>query len=610
MQKNSLSSTPVPHIIYALALGLLSTVAFCITDVLSDTAGSTLQFLSLMNEHTNGMQLLFLASWLGMSSLYAFWLSYLRKKSFACAALSILFSLLTTLYASMGDMNTVMRPVPLAFLLHLAGYAVCYYIILTSFFSYLGRPLKQSGEDAPVSKKKLFFQVYILLFLLWLPYVILCFPGNLTFDTGTSILYSLGIDRSNVNNPFFQNFLYGMVYRLGMWLGNIHIGVFLYNITQLLLFIAVISYAVILLKTLGAPSWLLLCMLLLYGLFPIFPLYAFTMGKDSNFTLCFMWFSILLFELVSSDGKFFSDAKKCGGLLLSSILLGLLRNQAYLIVVLSLLMVSLTRTGRPGRKLLWPLIASVLVVNSALPQILQIPKTEVSESLSIPIQQTAYYVNRYESEVTEQDWAAINKVLPYEALYSYNPGISDPVKDQFDDSADAEALRGYFSVWWKHFLVHPMAYLKAFYYNSYAYYCPSAERSDLKPHVFIGYRIDTQVFEQTKIEPNTNPGLSTAKAIDGFITKIPVLGLFQKIGIYTWVMLAVAAYLLSQKKYLYLICICPLLFVFIGDCFSPVNGYIRYALPVISCVPIICLGVVFAIKKQSEESNTESLPHL
>ena len=45
------------------------------------------------------------------------------------------------------------------------------------------------------------------------------------YDTGTSILWSLGIDRSNVNNPWFQNLLFGGVYRLGRLLGDPNRGV-------------------------------------------------------------------------------------------------------------------------------------------------------------------------------------------------------------------------------------------------------------------------------------------------------------------------------------------------------------------------------------------------
>lgn len=419
------------------------------------------------------------------------------------------------------------------------------------------------------------------------------------YDTGTSILYSLGIDRSNANNPVFQTFLYGLVYRFGAWLGNVSIGIFIYCMAQMLLFSAVISHGVVLLKTMGVPSWLLICTLLLYGLFPIFPLYAFTMGKDSNFALCLLSFSILLLQMASGGRAFFSDAGKVCGLVLTSILLGLLRNQAYLIAVVCLLAASLTRAGRPGRKQLWLLIASVLVVNLTLPRVLQIPKTDISESLSVPLQQTAYYVNHYESEVTAEERAAIDKVIPYEALYSYKPGISDPVKGQFDDSADAEAIRGYFSVWWKQFLTHPTAYLKAFWLGNYAYYCPPAERSDLRAHVHLGYRMSSAFFQQTGLERNTNPGLSAAAAMDVFITRLPVLGLFQKIGIYTWGMLTVAVYLLSRKQGSCLICVCPMLLVFLGDCFSPVNGYFRYALAMIVCVPILCPGAVFAAKKQA-----------
>lgn len=586
-------------IVCPLLLGGLSLLSFCMTKFLSKCTGSISEILTLFNEQVKSMEVLLITAWLGISGSYLQWLKRIeRKLNGGVIGISILFSFFTSLHASMPNVNAVANPNSILFLLHMSGYFIFYYIVITYLYDYLFEfSGKINQEVLSFSRKKMFITSFICLFLLWFPYIIMCAPGNMMWDTGLSIEHSLGLRQVN-NNPFFQNYIYGLVYHFGTLIGNISISVFLYNFLQLILFNAVISYGIVILKGHHVPSILLIGIIILYGLFPVFPIYAFCMGKDSNFALCLLMFSILIFELVTNKVRFLSDKRNIILLFFISILLSLLRNQAYLIAVICLFVCSFVKDKKSFRKLLWGMSFIVLISNLTIPKLLHIPQSDLSENLSIPLQQTAYYVNRYRDEITESEKAVIDRVIPYEALDLYNPGISDPIKDKFDNLADKDAICSYIKVWWKHFLTHPDAYLKASFYGNYGYYFPTANRNDLKGHTFVGYEVDPAIFNKTELEDNTNPGIKIVNMIDSYVTDTPILGVFQKIGIYTWIMAVTVLFVLLQKKYKWLLCICPSLFVFIGSCCSPVNGYFRYAFPMIVCIPIVCTMVLFALKDE------------
>lgn len=583
---------------FVILMGVLTAGSFCINNILSDSTGTIIDFIRMFNSKYEGLHLLILFLCFGVCAFY--WMCIKRIKlrfSKSIFGLAVIFALITSINSSMSDAYIVQHPNVFILLWHLIGYFLFYYIIISCFYEYLDMPVKSRTCQHAISDKKLFVLVSLTVFLLWVPYVIMCFPGNITFDTGTSIMYFLNISRENVNNPFFQTFLYGCAYKMGVLLGNVDIGVFFYDFIQLCAYVLVISYSVVLLRKKKVPEYLLIGVVLLYGLLPVFPVYAFCMGKDSNFALCLMIFCILIFELFSDNQVFFDNNKKVILFFITAILLGLLRNQAYLIVVICLCGCYFIQSTRKNKKILRTIIFWVLVVNLVLPRLVQVPKTDISENLSVPLQQTAYYVNQYADEVTKEEQEIINEVVPYETMQLYNPGISDPIKNQFVDSADKKALFNYFKIWCKHLIKHPTAYLKAYYYGSYAYYSPDAERSDLKSHIFPGNALDVNVYKKTQLKPNITIGVKLVKKIDSMVTKMPIIGLFQKIGIYSWVVVLMFFYLVSKKKYKYVLCISPLLFVFMGDCCSPVNGYFRYAFPMILSVPVICLAIMFELKK-------------
>ena len=152
----------------------------------------------------------------------------------------------------------------------------------------------------------------------------------------------------------------------------------------------------------------------------------------------------------------------------------------------------------------------------------------------------------------------------------------------------------YFQLWLKHLFLHPRPYLKAFYFQTYGYYSTDAISGAMSMRKW-GYDIYPEIFDMTEIKPTHDADkLYLAMKIDEWAMNVPLLGKFQKIGIYTWILIASIAYLLSRKKTKWLICLLPSIIVMVGCCFTAVNGYPRYALSAVVMIPIISSSVFFA----------------
>ena len=229
-----------------------------------------------------------------------------------------------------------------------------------------------TGLSARFGKGRVIFGV---LLALWIPWGILCFPGNLPWDAGLSIAWHLGIDRTNPNNPWFQNLLLGLFYRLGDGLGVPALGTYLYCWIQMVLEAWVLSKIIAYLSDrtgAGKRAYLLIALLAL----PVFPIYAFMMGKDSSYALAMLGMVFLLIRAATESKAFWKEKKNVLWLAVLPALMGLLRNYGGvipLIVFIPLVLMKMKKAGilpAAGSALL------LLILTVAVPKIAGIPDGE------------------------------------------------------------------------------------------------------------------------------------------------------------------------------------------------------------------------------------------
>lgn len=444
--------------------------------------------------------------------------------------------------------------------------------------------------------------------LLWLPYFILCFPGNMAWDTGGSILFQLGLTQSKTaqNNPYFQNLLFGSFAFLGRLLGNIRIGVFLYCLIQYLLECVIIGKLLYFLKN----KWkihniVMVFLILLYGLMPVFPVFGITMGKDSNFGLALLFYLYFSFRMIDDPVCFFSDRRSRIAWTFTLIIIALLRNHAAAIALIGPWIFVLLRRNRRNRLyrfLIIPTIGTILV-SSVIPAVCGIPSPQKKEDLSIPLQTTAVFVLQYPNDVTEEEKAVIESVIPLNDMKDYYPGYADPIKKKA--SVTNKNYLPFLKIWAKLMLKHPSALVVGLYREAWGYFDPF-HLTGIKTHVQLGFSISQEAKEKLQLSDLNSAGLLTVKNLDNASLKIPILGMLGKIGIYS--ILLLVSFILSLKKREFLLCTVPFLLILAGCILSPVNGYYRYSYPYILAVPFLFTGLLCKRKKEVISASEKEAP--
>ena len=417
-----------------------------------------------------------------------------------------------------------------------------------------------------------------------------CFPGNLTGDTLKSVL-SFTDPLQGENVPFLLNILYGGSILLGDALGNADMGVFTFCLIQTILYIWCFADFFSLLWFWGAPRGLVLFAAGLTIVLPVFSTYAFSMVKDATFTLCMLYFiKAALVLLLEGEG-----APYRGWVLLSvsAILTSLTRNGAFLLVIFPLIWLFCLFPRK--RYFLTFSITLLLLLTFCLPRLLGLPASQIRENLSLPLQQIARVIVLHEEELSEDEKADFEAVMPIEAWKNYTPSIADSVKRNFARDPNGAYLKHFFSLWGNQLLQRGEVTLEAALLMNYAYFTPLADRSDLKVRLFLGTE-RFPVKKVTVVSTLTENKTSALKAIhrwDAFLNGIPVIRLLCRIGLYSWLLIASFVYCaVNRKKRRFVLLLLPELFLLIGCCFSPVNGHYRYGFPLIAIQPLLIPAVI------------------
>ncbi|MBE7051340.1 MAG: hypothetical protein E7395_02050 [Ruminococcaceae bacterium] len=470
-----------------------------------------------------------------------------------------------------------------------------------------------------IEKNRLGFY-FIFFALAWLIPYLINLPGIMMYDTRNQLAMYYHIPNHHTNASVLidesqyitqhhsvpHTFLVGFLFDLGRRLFASHeVGAFMYTLLQYLTMALIVGYMFKSIRQYLGVKWTFAA-LVLFGLHPYFAISSILLTKDIYFCGFFILYMLKYYELVREPDKF----KKPGffaGFLAITIALLLLRNNALYTLVLTSPVLLFT-IKRKGCLILYTVafIAFNMCYTSLLPH-LGISPGSPREALSIPFQQTANYVNKYEGEVTPEEREAISKILDYETLKSqYDPEKSDAIKDTFNKHSTSEDLKDYLVVWGKMLIKHPASYFEAFFNQNYGYYYVGAKENSMNYHAknsagSQNAMIRDGITHLKHKKPNLLEKAYFYVQYAAYYT--PFICLLVDTGVYVWIWLFVIVLTLKhfKEKKKYLLYFVPyfayLVFILVG----PVNGtiYIRYVMPFIYTLPLMLLPL-FEHKNQTE----------
>ena len=135
--------------------------------------------------------------------------------------------------------------------------------------------------------KKSLFRLVVIFFICWTPYIIIRFPGNIDHDTMTQLVQAYGYTNLTDHHPLFDTLLFYGFWKIGDLFGNNGISLLLYTIFQFLTTAYACSLTILYFEKLGIGKRVKKFCVLFFCFFPIIPLFAQVMDKDSLFAWIF-----------------------------------------------------------------------------------------------------------------------------------------------------------------------------------------------------------------------------------------------------------------------------------------------------------------------------------
>lgn len=278
-------------------------------------------------------------------------------------------------------------------------------------------------------------KIGLILIILWLPYLIVFFPGSLPTDTARQLGQWYGARGVALDNhfPYLTTLIYALIYSCGRYFGSNGVAsmVFL-TVFQTVCGAYVFSISLKRLENVFHSNIALIA-LLFFGLFPVIPTYVLSISKDYLHALAVLYFCVclLLFYRQDSAAEQKLSIKSHIEIVISSILVLLTRNNGFVIVFIGLIaLIAFSESKRFKLLLLSLNVIFFLLWNSFLLPIFGVLPTESGEMLSIPVQIIGR-VYQSEREVPKDLDAQIRSFFDsddFDIKKAYNPLISDPLK--------------------------------------------------------------------------------------------------------------------------------------------------------------------------------------
>ena len=453
----------------------------------------------------------------------------------------------------------------------------------------------------------------VLIFLMWLPWIIISYPGLSNADTMDQLNQFFHQDKSwtiktinllsedvyiNKHHSVFHTVVMGLIFKLGKELISFTFGAGIFIILQVILLGILFSFMIKYMKKIKVNNLIILWSIFFVGLNPIVVTYAICAVKDTPNAIFNMLYVLYLLQIVRNFDSVYKNKWRLVGLLVTIMLILLLRNNGIYTFLLSfpwLFLIYKKYWKKIMLTLLIPLVIFGLYDKVLLPS-LNVSDGSIREALSVPMMQLARVIRDKPEDFTVEDKKNIDAVFDFEIMEKeYDPYISDGVKDGYKIDATDEELKSFFGVWLKYLKKYPMIYVESVINSTYWYFYPDGNRDVL--YLMSGwgrdYIYDIECISMFSILRGV------VNKLLHFYYKLPFF--MNKVAYFDWILILSSFYIFKKKKYKYLVPLSALIAVLLSCLASPLNGSYRYVLPIIFSMPVI-LSINYIVYRESKES--------
>lgn len=342
-----------------------------------------------------------------------------------------------------------------------AALSVTLFIVYILFRSYF----KQLNTQKASSNKGIFRNTFLAIALLWTPYYLACYPGLYVYDAIVQTHYSIMLNVVNSFHPLIHTYLMTFFIELGQIIfGSSEIGFALYTLFQMLYCACVLAYIATELYKFTASKPLFAFAILLFGLFPVFPILAISATKDTIFSISFALAGLQLLKIAIFTKDITSSKSQLALTFLSLLITSLFRNNGLYAVVLVLIVlaIALLRNKKWSTSILTiGTLVMTLFIGLVFPKIISVGGgSSIAEMLGIPIQQIGRTLATYPADSLNGERNNAIEYVP--GWKNYNQYIADELKFYADTSDRiSRNPKGFIKTWIQIGLQKPRCYLNA-----------------------------------------------------------------------------------------------------------------------------------------------------
>ena len=474
------------------------------------------------------------------------------------AIIGAIWSLSMFFYQNESVLTNAVR-IPIILARAIIGYFV--FLLFINIINKNGfRRVFFDNETILKSGFKSFFKDCLLFAFVWLPALLIKYPGASCWDTWWG-LYYYRIGEVISHHSVLYAVIHGDLISLFEKTGHANWGLWLFVALHYLAFVLTFGYAAGQLRKYGVKKHIRSAIIVLWCLSPFCVGYIGVAMKDVLYSLLMFLCTMFLMNCLSEE-----DPLKCRryfiGIIVSSVLFSLLRkNGVYILFLAIVYSLFLLIKKRVSINILLVLLISLVLslsFDALINSVYNAKETSSREALSLPFQQTARYVRDHGDDVTDVEREIIDKVLPYDELSEqYNPRLSDSVKNRYKD--DDSALAPYFKVWAKQFTKHPITYFAATLEQNYYLFVPETQYDN---EVFYenddkGYELGkaiivserTKYYEPIFYSPAMLNGLKAwLVSASSFLQQNIITGTFSNISLNFYALILISYYLLKKNE--------------------------------------------------------------
>lgn len=561
---------------------------------------------------------------IGMYVLYrAYGLCFRVKMTKGFYILNVGMAILFSMMLTVGGMAEHMIALPVGRILCRGVFlAVALYPVLFGITSWLDRrgQTKTAEKVDTIANQKVCRLCFGIVAIMWFLGYLAMFPGVYSTDAPYWFFEfsTESVPISSQWSPMYCAFFYYLV-RLGETLfGSYQTGFAVFSFVQMVFILSIIwnllqffcyrfHYKAVIL---AAAFWAFVPTHVILGL---------TSAQDPVFAACFAMCLRYLFELADDARSFFGKKDKPVKLALWMLLLCMIRNNGlYAMLVMTFFVIVFMRNYRKQIVLLITLVSMcVLVYQGPIYTVLGIEKgTAIREMLSFPLQQMAFVYNYDHDKLSENQIEQMFRYIPDDGWSNYGLyclSISDPVKANLDREETRKNFLDFINLYLDILRTAPSGCFHGAVLQTFGLWYPNKGWPDVRTwHPYIEYLcLDTigmygENFDFSVERYSLFPvydkilGILFGNGTDhsGFggnlsmiFSKIPVFGMFCKVGIYIWMLIYLFFYSLYRRWRGPFIMIGLGIGILLTIMLSPVILY-RYCAPVIFSAPIF-LAVFF-----------------